>query len=338
MENKSEKFINICLSTDNNYVQHCVVMMASILKNCGNDYKVRFFILDGGISEENKRNIKKLAKIKDFVISYYDMTKIDFSDLPLNRSRISVATYYRLYLLDILPKDIKKLIYLDCDIVVKTDIAELWETDVSGYYAGVVEDEGGKTQQKRLGLPFDYKYFNAGVILFNLEELRTFDFKESCLKYYENNKDIIILQDQDILNGVFYGKCKFLNLRWNVNARMYLGNIYEHFYTDEEVKAAKNNIGIIHYTDVQKPWFMSCNHPLQKEYWNYLKLTPFANKYMLYLLYKVITCILGIKVCKDAWQYCLKVLYIPLYKRVKKDGIKKFYILGIKVSETEYVG
>ena len=202
MENKSEKFINICLSTDNNYVQHCVVTMASILKNCGNDYKVRFFILDGGISEENKRNIKKLAKIKDFVISYYDMTKIDFSDLPLNRSRISVATYYRLYLLDILPKDIKKLIYLDCDIVVKTDIAELWETDISGYYAGVVEDEGGKTQQKRLCLPFDYKYFNAGVILFNLEELRTFDFKESCLKYYENNKDIIILQDQDILNAI----------------------------------------------------------------------------------------------------------------------------------------
>lgn len=325
--------INICFSTDNKYVQHCATAMASLLKNCDVESKIKFFILDGGISEVNKKNIEKLSDIKDFEIEYYDMTKIDFSDLPLNRSRISVATYYRLYLLDILPQDVQKLIYLDCDIIVKDDITKLWQTDVSDYYAGVIEDEGSISQLKRLGLPLDYKYFNAGVILFNIAKLRTFDLKKCCFEYYEKNKEVIILQDQDILNGVFYGKCKFLDLRWNVNGRMYLGNIYEHFYTEEESEEAKRNLGIIHYTDVQKPWFMSSNHPLQNEYWNYLKMTTFSDKYMSYALYKFFTALFGIKVCKDAWEYCLKVLYIPLYKRVKKDGIRKFYILGIKVSE-----
>ena len=267
--------INICFASDNNYVEHLAVALVSILKNTGVDTNLCFHILDGGISDNNKKKLLNLREIKNFEYRFYDMSKYDFSALPMNRSYISVATYYRLLILDILPKTINKLIYLDCDIVVKDDIKKLHDIDLGYNLVGAVEDEGSITQLKRLNLPIENNYFNAGIIVFNLSELRKIDFKEQCFAYYEQNKDIIILQDQDILNGVFNGKCKFLPLRWNANARLYRYNDLEHHYTEEDAKNAKDSPGIIHYTDVGKPWLGKCRHPLQYEYLFYKKFTTY---------------------------------------------------------------
>ncbi len=282
-ESTGKSNINIVFSVDNNYIQHCSATIASILLNssCGNNFN--FILLDGGISAKNKEKLEKLKSIRNFEINYIKIDNQKFANLPLNRSYISIATYYRLLLPQILPSNINKVIYLDADIIVEQDIAELWNMDITDYACAAAEDEGSLYQIKRLKLPIQNSYFNAGVMIFNIEYLRKMDFIKIWQEYFNKNKDIILLQDQDILNGTLNGKCKFLPLKWNANGRLYSkDNIIEHIYSYEEAMEAAHNPAIIHFTDKNKPWMKTCTHPLKTEYIKYLKHTPWKNKTFLY--------------------------------------------------------
>ena len=307
---KSNENIDIIFSTDDSYVSHCAAAIVSILVNCVSDVNFRFHILDGGISENNKEKLKSLSKIRNFSINFYDMKKYDFSEFALNRHYISEATYYRLMMLDVLPKDLGKVIYLDCDIIVEQDIKGLWDYDINDYFAGVVEDEGSTLQIRRMGLPLKNNYFNAGVLLLNLKELRKINFKERCFEYYKNNQSIITLQDQDILNGVLNGRCKFLPLNWNTNARIYLGNNLERSYSIQDEIEAGYHPAILHFTDSQKPWKIRCTHILQDEYWKYLKMTPYKMNYA---------------------KFCIKKLMSFIYSRKKQNNTKTTYLFGIPI-------
>ncbi len=312
-----EQTINIAFAVDDNYVQHCSAAITSILLNSDNSSLFRFYILSGKLSEKSKKEIISLKKIRDFSIFFYEMNKYDFSHFSLNRKYISETTYYRLLLLDILPEEIDKIIYLDCDIIAETDIKNLWNIDISEYLAGVVEDEGSLTQLTRMSLPIENNYFNAGVLVLNIKQLRKFDLKNKCFNYYEKYKDIITLQDQDILNGVLNGKCKFLQLSWNANGRLYTDNKLEHAYSKEEELFAASNPYIIHFTDIQKPWKYKCTHPLSFEYWKYAKLAGYKYSYFKFLILKIAF-------------YILKQIF-----SIKNDKKHKILtILGFKIKVT----
>lgn len=276
--NTQSNNINIVFSVDDNYAPHCLAAITSILLNSARGSSFNFYILDGGLSSATKEKFEAMKQLRDFNITYVHIDNKYFEDLPLNRSYISIATYYRLLLPEVLPHDVDKVIYLDSDVIVEQDIADLWKYDISDKYAAVVEDEGSTCQLLRLGLPAKNLYFNAGVCMFNLKALRAFDFQSAWKEYFKKNKEIITLQDQDILNGVFNGKCLYLPLQWNANGRLYSSKgLLEHSYSYEEAVFAAHNPAIIHYTDVNKPWHVFCTHPLRSEYFKYLAFTPYKN-------------------------------------------------------------
>ena len=272
---KIERNIDIVMSSDNNYAGQCAATMASILLNCDATSYLRFHISDGGISEENKSKIRELTKIRPFDINFYDMNKYDWSIFPLNREWISVATYYRLKIPEILPQDIEKVLYLDCDVIVEQDLKELWETDISNVILGAVEDCQSIENSQRLNLPGNY--FNAGVLLINLKELRKIDLMKLSREYLTKNQSVIIYQDQDILNGLFCRSCKFLPLKWNANKDMFGPYRAETFYTKYDAREAAYHPAIIHYTSGRKPWHICCFHPLQNEYAEYFSYTSFKD-------------------------------------------------------------
>ena len=100
------------MAADNRYIQHSAATIASILLNCDASSNFRFHILDGGISSDKKEKLLKLKQIRDFDIQFYDMTKYDWSMFPDNRAHITLATYYRLRIPEVLPKNIQKALYL----------------------------------------------------------------------------------------------------------------------------------------------------------------------------------------------------------------------------------
>ena len=316
--------INIVYSSDNNYAQHCCCSIASILLNSDDDSYLNFIILDGGISEKNKNKIISLKNIKEFNIKFYDMKSVNFYDgFKLNREYISISTYYRLIMLNILDNDIDKLIYIDCDTIVETNIKKLWDIDIENYSALVVDDECGISQCLRLALPVKNRYFNAGILVLNISKLRESNFYNDCIKCYQDNEELITLQDQDILNIVLNGKCKYLDLNWNTNTRVYLGSNlkgfdtphFKRYYSIEDSNNAKYNPYVIHYTDSIKPWNINCKKKIKNEYFEYLKFTKFSSFIIKYYFNKYI-----FNYYKDFKYLRIKFLFIHL--TIKKKDYK----------------
>ena len=242
------------------------------------------------------------------------------SMLPLNREYISIATYYRLFLLDVLPQNIDKCIYLDCDMIVEDDIEKLWKYDITNYYAGVVEDESSIPNNSRLNLPLNNTYFNAGLLLLNLKKLRSINFKEKAFEYFYKNKDIIEFQDQDILNGLFANHCLLLPLRWNVNSSVYVKFKTHHKYTKKEELEAAQEPAILHFTGLYKPWLTSSMHPLNSEYKKYLTYTKFNEDIKQYKIKDFLSNFFCIK--RDWKDTKIYILRIRVFKNI---SIKKIF-------------
>lgn len=254
---------NLVLSSDDNFIQHLAVTVCSVLENRRSDYAIDIHILDGGISEENKNKIKQfIPKYENVKIDFYQVDESYFKDLPkLNES---LATYYRLLIPEILPSNIDKVVYLDCDIVVNLDIKELFDIDLGDYLLGAVEDLAiTNNYKRRLGINESSKYFNAGVLLLNLNLCRQYSISRELLSFSVKNSSKLILWDQDVLNRVLEDKVLFLNDKFNY--------IVDDYCVD--------SLGgkVIHYSGPVKPWNYYYIGDNKKYYFHYFKKTPWED-------------------------------------------------------------
>lgn len=264
--NESE-IIRVCMSFDDNYLAPGLTTIVSLLTHTNS--KVHFYILcDIKLSNESRNIIVSNMKNKG-IVEFIDIDSSLLQGLPLNREYISINTYYRLLIHKLIDSD--KVIYIDSDVIVSDDILYLWDFDISGAYIGGVLDEGGIMQSRRLSLGADSNYINAGVLVFNIKEIKQ-HFDDPLKRYLETyylNRKLITLQDQDILNLAFKDKIKILPLKWNVNGRIFEANELDFKYSKLEIKEALSDLGIIHYTDRKKPWKFQATHPLKHLYWHY---------------------------------------------------------------------
>ncbi|GAN64402.1 hypothetical protein AA0313_1824 [Acetobacter indonesiensis NRIC 0313] len=264
--------INIVMSFDDKYKQHAQATINSILAHTQNNKNIHFYIIhDDRLSVENIYNLKK---------EYSQKTKISFllvkntfiDKFPLNREYISINTYYRLIMQEVLPSSVSRVIYLDSDIIVCEDITNLWNIDLQGKIIGGCQDEGGILQSRRLfGNKSNNSYVNAGILIFDIK-LATEKYSNLSFYYSEvfyGNRKHITLQDQDIINISYKNDIKIIPLNWNVNSRIYSVNDLDRAYSASLEKEARENPFIVHFTDKKKPWKFSSTHPLKKLYWFY---------------------------------------------------------------------
>ena len=251
--------INIVFSSDNNYAQYLGVTICSIFENSKNKDKIDIYVLDGGILKENKDKLKIIESMYNFDITYIKINTLLFENFYISKY-LTQATYYRIMIPDLLP-NLKKVLYLDCDIIVKGDISELYNTNIDNYFFAAVEDEGFiSTFFSKLEIAKNEKYFNAGVMLMNLEKWRETNINKIIINFINEKKDQLESHDQDAINSILYGK--WLNLPSKYNTTNIMLDTHQ---TDD--------ILIIHYTG-QKPWNYLCLNPLKNEYFNYLNKIP----------------------------------------------------------------
>lgn len=259
--------INICFSSDNNYAIHLAVSMVSILKNLKKEEEVSFYILDGGISDENKNKIANLKKIKKFNIEYFKIDESRFDNCHMENCHISIQTYYRFIIPEIFP-NIDKILYLDCDIIVKQSLAPLYNEDISSYWIAGVEDIGYYFHRRLLKRETQTFYVNAGVLLINISKWRTDNITDLLFDFTYKNTTKLIHMDQDVINMCLNSKSKPLPLKWNVQDSFYDNYTKLNHPKKKCIKEAKNDIGIIHYTGKAKPWNDDTVH-LAGEYYKY---------------------------------------------------------------------
>ena len=128
------------------------------------------FVLTEGLTELNYTILKDEVESKKGEFNYIIVDSSIISKFPMPVSKdlqhISQATYYRLLMSDILPIGVEKVIYLDCDIIVRKSLIELWECDITNYAIGAIHQITREIEDAtRLNYPIEYGYFNAGVLL-----------------------------------------------------------------------------------------------------------------------------------------------------------------------------
>ena len=211
--------IVIVLTCDDRYVRHAAATMVSIIKNSKRYFN--FYLLDCGISPENLEKTNQLDLAGNTLQVIKPKTLEVFEKFPLPK-RLSQATFYRLLIAEIL-KDIDKAIYLDSDVIVQGDIGSLWDIDLKDNLLGAVENyyydyfKKYVLHKKNIGLTSDMHYFNAGVLLLNLKELRIYKLLEKAFTYLEKQPySLLKWHDQDLLN-IFIDRKRFLALSVTFN-------------------------------------------------------------------------------------------------------------------------
>ena len=263
---------NICYSLDSAYVEQLAVSIASILKNADVNENINFYILDGGLTKKDKKEIESLKNIKNFNIEYLSVNSSDFSDYPLLKKdnidykdyHVTLPTYFR-FKLPALLNSLSKVLYLDCDVIINDSLKGIFDTNIDNYAVAMVLDADSTKESKRLGLK---KYFNAGVMLLNFDFWREHNLELHLLDYAKKNKSKILWQDQDIVNSVLFENIKELPNIWNYQYLQY-----------EKVDANKLAKTIIfHLAGRFKPWLIPFEHFIYDLYYYYLWFTPFKNK------------------------------------------------------------
>lgn len=257
LKNK-QNVINVCLACDNNYAQYAGVVIASVLANSDENEVLNFYILENGVSSENKEKIRSLTSIKNCSIFFVSPNNEMFSDYLAIKTHdyISLPTYYRLKLPTIL-QDVSRVIYLDCDVIVNHSLSELFNTELGDCPVAGVRDINKKAIKK------NPSYVNAGVLVMDIENLRKFNAEQKFLTWTIENKSSIKLGDQEIINEVLKGCIKIVPDEWNVQSSNFTNR-----------SSYTNAPKIVHFVARKKPWHYASFSYHKNLYFKYLQLTP----------------------------------------------------------------
>src|SRR5574344_895359 len=187
--------IPIFLSSDNNYAPFVTTTIASICDNTSSFCD--FYILDGGISKENQNRILSLKEqYANFSIEFIKIdANNDFKNLEYknNCSHVSISTYNRFLIPKIKP-NLKKVLYLDVDIIALGDISKLFDINLEEFDLGAIPEP-----YSTLPLNKQHTYFNAGVLLINNENWIKNNVVEKLFETEELYRQNLRWADQDVL-------------------------------------------------------------------------------------------------------------------------------------------
>lgn len=268
---ESGNLINVAMGFDANYSPHAASTIASIVRWTQSE-GLRFVILHPGIDKHIQRQVERVAPGARF-----DWVTVDDGMIPEmdDRGHISRATLYRLGLETLAPVDCRRLLYLDSDLTVLDDIRKLWAQELGGLPLGAVSDPGmdNGAFAAKLNLSQQGSYFNAGVLLIDLEQVRARHLLAQALAIQIKHGADLPYSDQDALNWVFWTEWRHLDESWNVQRNMLIPET--EIERRHPIRARDSAARIVHFTTHQKPWIKSGWHPWAWIYWDNLARTPF---------------------------------------------------------------
>lgn len=262
--------MNILVTLNSNYIKPLKVMLKSMFLNNPDD-TFTVYLMHSRLSEREVEDIRGFAENGGSRLENLQIGDDEFADAPV-LLHYSKEMYFRLLAYKTLPETINRILYLDPDILVINPISDLYNTDIDHYlYAAAYHDLVPVREINKIRL-YPYKieaYHNSGVLLMNLELLRSeADDKEIC-GFIEENRLKLIMPDQDILNAVYAKRIKSLDEKlYNYDTRYY--NYYKLTSNGEfDMDGIINHTMILHFCGKRKPWqkqYTGKFHSLYKHY------------------------------------------------------------------------
>lgn len=265
------KVIPVVYAVDDNYAPFLGVSLESIIENASGNYNLDVFILNTGISDFNKEKILNLASKANFDVCVEFVDVADRMDKIKDKTHLrdyyTNAIYYRIFI-PALFSQYEKVIYLDCDTVLLTDIEKLYDTDLGDNIIAAVHEEAmswfdcfGMYSEKFLGVPRN-DYFNSGLLVIDTNKYLQAQVETKFINLMLNCK-VEVAPDQDYLNVLLRGRTKLLDIGWNKTP------IPDKVFSDEEIK-------LVHFKLNFKPWHYS-GIRYEDYFWRFAQKTLFCD-------------------------------------------------------------
>lgn len=278
--------LHIVVASDENYAKYIAVILISLFENNKAFSQVTIHLLCNNVSPTTINILKSHIPQGRGDLLTYDISNIKNMIGVAIPETISIVSYARLFLTTLLPQDLDRVLYLDCDVCIVDSLMPLWTTQIDDYYlGGVLDSTTDKLVRRRIGLPFLSEYINAGMLLINLRMWRNDNLQQQFLNFIKNKGGKVYHHDQGTINAVCHNKILVLHPRWNV-----ISNFFSHpyslqqeagvpFYTEEEYKAAQTEPAIIHFTIgyYNRPWCKNAEHPYADVWRGYRNKTFWKN-------------------------------------------------------------
>ena len=298
--------MNIVLTADNNYVKQLCVTMCSVLCNTRHKKKVIFHIFCLNFHNEDYARIRRIVNRYKCDVLFYEMEQylylFDSADInTFTNKYINISCYFRLLLFKILPEDVDKCFYIDCDIIVETDLYKIEKQLNSCSFIAVVESlamhhyESILAHLKLLSEfnrfnenPYEAPYFNAGFWAVDLKWARENKLWEATMDCFEKNP-CLPFADQDILNAVIgqahYQDICFLGPEYNVFCDLNIGlsDLTNDKYSKQQIRNAYKKPKVLHYAGPCKPWLYKKSKFYYK-WWKYAVVEDVKNINIIKLL------------------------------------------------------
>lgn len=274
------KWFPVLFATDENYAMQTFVALTSLIQNNTNNPLDVYVLIPKRFPDPVASQYELLTQHNSVKINFVEMGTA-FSDIEMRIPHITSPTYYRLLAAEILPQ-YSKCLYLDSDVIVKEDLAELFSFDLDDHYvagvkapAYIVKNDISDRHCRELGIPSSDQYINCGVLLMNLDVIRRNKLTESFVALSRNAYSS---QDQDVINAACYDHIFHLPFRYNVMTK-YLNTTEKavRVFGEHAVDSAIAHPYIIHYADRIKPW-TDVDIPFAFDWWSYALKTPYAKQ------------------------------------------------------------
>ena len=262
-----KKIIPIFFASDKNYVPYLTVAIKSLVDHASKNNIYKIYILSADLTDYDIPEIRSYIS-NNIMIDVVNVNEkiASIKDKVALRDYYSVSIYFRLFIPSLFP-EFNKAIYLDSDVVLNRDIADLYSEFIGDNYLGAVLDEVIWSSEdftfyarNSLGVT-EKQYFNSGVLIMNLKKFRDNDIENHFYSWVNDQKLATVAPDQDYLNCVCHNKVKVLAPGWN---KMPMSDLDE------------SKLYLIHYNMFMKPWRYE-NVKFDKFFWETAKTTSLYN-------------------------------------------------------------
>lgn len=291
-----ENSVPVVFAANDKFVPMFAACFQSLIDHASPQNNYDVVLIESDVTKDNKRELAAMAAPYENVsLRFYDPGRLLQNYKLKANAHISVETYYRFLIQDILPS-YDKVLYLDCDMIIKADVAELYHTDISDYMLAAVRDAdflgqingaNPKTKaycQHEFKMKNPYNYFQAGVLLFNEKEMRKAYSLSEWLTFASHP---YLYNDQDVLNLHCEGRVKYLDMKWNLitdcdHYRVKNVICFAPDSVQKEYARAHENPSIIHYAGYMKPWHRP-TEDYAHEFWETSRKTPFYEELLFHM-------------------------------------------------------
>lgn len=287
------KKMNLVYHSSDLFAPVLATSMVSVFENNKSFDEINVYVFENPLSNDNKNKIIGMTQRynrKVFFIPMPDVNKTQHLGLEDVRAGWFFNSYMKLYLDELLPEDVERVLYLDSDILVMKDLTSLWEMDMRGYCAAGVIDCLGEKYYDVLGLSKKAKYCNSGMILEDIKLWKEKKVGDKVRAYCEKNGGYVFFMEQTAFNAALDGEIYTLHPKYNTYSMLQCLTYDEllklrkmkRFYSRNKIAEAVEDPSIIHLTNSflfnNRAWYEGSNHPCSNLYQKYKNLTPWKNE------------------------------------------------------------